>query len=539
MKPSKKLMRIFKRTLCFSLVFILLFGNTAYANDGLNLGNITLEGSMGTKTGDATTGTAPNFLPPAPQISYNKYDLSEQSKEFLASVDGNITLTLLASELDYSLGEYNEYYYDFYADDNTPYRSVIDLLKTVSEWSDNINLVFLDPFSVSSHSFMNTYKDWAPKYGDIFISCHTNFDGSARTRNDIITQDEFFSFKTDTNGLNKVNGLKLESVLMSRLYKLRTERDINVALISDINGVGYMDYLKTHLDGRGYKLDNVTFENEKLFGYDMIIIASPIRDVTLEEIVLLDTFLSDKNKSVMYFAPEHYIGLSNLYSYFSKWGIMLEEENMLYTSENGGYFSSSGQLYAKSTGTKYTKVADELGGFYIMDKCTPIKTISGIDGISIETLLETTSKKVKRVLKNNAVIDIPLAPINPNVYETKESKQPLVTVASKDTSKIAVFSSVDFIDSYFALQNTNSLEDFRGNTNGNLEFTANLLESLNSCHRGQVSGLAEYAVSISEMGYDTTSGLKTDTIMFVAITLGVLFIMLMLCSLFIFRRKNK
>ena len=539
MKRNEFLNRILKRTLCLFIAGLVLCGNTAMANDGLNLGNITLEGKMATSSKETPDGTAPEPQSVAPSISYNKYELSTQTKNFLASVDGNITLTLFANELDYSCGEYNEYYYDFYASENTYYRTVIDLLKTVSEWSDNINLVFLDPFSVSAHSFMTTHEDFEPKYGDIFISCHTNFDGSARTRYDLIPQDAFFGFETDQNGLNKITSLKLESVLIEKLYELRTSRDINVALISDINGTGSLDYLKTHLDGRGYKLDNITLENEKLFGYDMIIIASPIRDVTLEEIVLIDTFLSHENKSIMYFAPETYVGLNNLYQYFSKWGVVLEEESLLYTSDTGGYFSSHNQLYAKSKNTEYTKAADELGAFYIMNNCTPIKALGGIEGVSVDSLLETNSKKVKRVLKPAAIIDVPTSPLNSNVYENTQSAWPLATVCTKGTSKITVFSSVDFIDSYFALQIKDSIEDFGGNTNGNLEFTANLLESLNLCHRSEVSGLAEYAVSLTEKGYDTTSGLKTDNIMFIALSLGALFILLMIVSLFIFNRRKK
>ena len=534
-----KFTKLLKRTLCLVVAFTLCHGSTASANKGLNLGNLTLEGNMATSSQSSVNGTAPANNDVAPSISYNKYELTDSAKEFLASVDGNITLTMFANELDYSCGEYNEYYYDFYANENTCYRSVIDLLKTVSEWSDNINLVFLDPFSVSSHSFMNTHKDWDINYGDIFISCHTNFDGNARTRYAVIPQNEYFNFESDQNGLNKITSLKLEKVLIDKLYELRTSRDINVALISDINGAGYMDYLKTHLDGRGYKLDNITLENEKLFGYDMIILASPIRDVTLEEIVLIDTFLSRQNKSIMYFAPENYIGLNNLYSYFSKWGIVLEEENSLYALDDAGYFSSQNQLYAKSNNTEYTKIADELGAFYIMNNCTPIKTLGGIEGVKVETLLETNSKKVKRTLKPAAIIDIPTTPINTDTYEKKESRQPLGVVCTKNTSKIAVFSSVDFIDSYFSLQNNENIETFTNNTNGNLEFTATLLESLNTCHRSEVSGLAEFAVSLSEQGYDTTSGLKTDNIMFISITLGTLFILLMLGCLFIFNRRKK
>ena len=520
---------VLKRTLCALLVALLMCGTTARANDGLNLGNITLEGGTTISSSGSKKGNAPTTKKRANAITYNEYALNNASKDFLASVDGNITLTLLADEIDYACGEYNEYYYDFFASDNTYYRSVIDLLKTVCEWSDNIKLVFLDPFSVTSHSFMNTYKDMGLNYGDIFISCHTNFDGNPRTRTDIIKQSEFFNFTTDQNGLNKITSLNLESVLLNKLYELRTSRDINVALINDINGSGYLDYLKTHLDGRGYKLDSITLESEKLYGYDMIIIASPVRDVTLEEIVLIDTFLSHENKSVMYFAPESYVGLQNLYSYFSKWGVNLVEECMLYTSKTGEYFSSYNQLYAKSCGTDYTKNADELSNFYIMNNCTPIKVLKNIQGVSVKTLLNTSSNEVKYVPKHN---------VRNEIYKTSKGNQPLATVSTKGSSKISVFSSVDFIDSYFALQNGET-ENFKKNTNGNLEFCASLLESLNFCHRAEVSGLAEYAVSISEMGYDTTTGLETDYILIVSVLIGAVFMLTMLIALFIFNRRKK
>ncbi len=488
--------------------------------------------------GDTVLNT-PYADSPVEEVVYTPVELKDTTKDFFATLDGDVTLTLISGQRDFVDGTYVEYYNDFYTDDKNYYYSFINTLKAISELNEYVKLEFVDPFSTDSYSFFEEYEKYDLKYGDLFVTCYSNFDGSPTTRRTVIDLNKLFKTKEDNEGKPKISGINIEKVLVGKLESLRHFRNINVAYITDLCSEDNIKYLKAYLSGKRYQFDNVTLKEEKLNGYDMVLIAAPVRDVTLEEIVLLNTFLDNGGaygKTVMYFCPEQHVDLPNLHSFLRKWGIGVEEKYKLICSVEEGYFAKNSQLVAESTGLDHVSESDSLGGAYIMDNCTPLTVVNGAGGVKVNTVLKTKSNNVSALLKNKQLKEDLL------MNSTEEIDYPLLTLSQKSfdegtPSSVVVYSSVDFITSYLAKQNPKTDKDFKGKLNGNLQLTAELMEKLNHHHRSEESGLGKYAVGLADMGYDTTSGLKTQYILQVAIALVAVFILLLVGTL-LFSAKN-
>lgn len=475
------------------------------------------------------------------EVAYTPVELKDATKDFFATLDGDVTLTLISGQKDFADGIYVEYYNDFYTDNKNYYYSFINTLKAISELNEYVKLEFVDPFSTDSYSFFEEYESYDLKYGDLFVTCYSNFDGAPKTRRTVIELEKLFKTKEDQDGKQKISGIDIEKVLVGKLESLRHYRNINVAYITDLCSEDNLKYLKAYLNGRRYNFDNVTLKEEKLNGYDMVLIAAPIRDVTLEEIVLLNTFLDNGGnfgKTVMYFCPEQYVELPNLHSFLRKWGIAVEEKYKLVCNEKEGYFSKNSQVIAEAVDSDYFKDFELDSGKYIMDNCTPLTIANGVSGIKVKTLLKTKSKDITPLLKNKQLSQEREALI------FEEAEFPLITLSQKNTvtgapSSVVICSSVDFITTYLARQTPKIDTDFKGELNGNLQLTTELLEKLNHHHRSVESGLGKYAVGLADMGYDTTSGLETKHILQVAISSVAVFILLFVGLLVLSARNHK
>ena len=474
-------------------------------------------------------------------LFYSEIELSEETKDYLAKIDGDITLTLLAGEKDYAMGEYVEYYHNLYSSTTAYYYDYINTLKTLAEHNEYINVQFMDPFAVYSQCFLEKHKDRNLQYGDLLVTCYSNFDGKGKTRNSVISAENVFKIKKTDSKKKEVIGLKAQEVIIEKIKNLRDKRDINVAYISDLCSEVDIKYLETSLKGSRYNFDFISLKDSKLGGYDMILIAAPIRDVTLEEIIILDSFLEnngEKGKSLIYFAPKNYVNLQNLYSFFKKWGLSLNDQYRL-VSNGGGYFADPTQLYCESARTVYTAASDNKKGIYVMDSCTPIGVdAAGLSDYNVKVLMSSTSDNI--TLRS---VDNKGDALNPIMPQTNAKKYPLIALSQKSTERktsyIMAAASVDFITTYFALQNERLTEEYKGQDCNNLDAIKSIFEKITEKNRKDKSGLEAYSIDDKEQGIDTTSGLKHKYILSVAFG-GVAFFVATLCIvLFILNRRKK
>ncbi len=514
------------------------FGVVAASQSGLNMGGISIQ--QGDSSQTESTGAPIATVPTIDNIEYVPVSLSEKTRNFFATVDHAISVTLISSERDFVAGDYLKYYYGYTSDTLQNYYDVVNTLKTIAELNTNVKLNFVDPFSVSEYTFIANYKKYKLKYGDIMLSCTVNFDGSPKQRNSVIRAKSLFIYADDNK--QKVESVKVEDALYNKLSELSSSRDINVAYIDEISLADTFRHVKSYMAGSGYNLDAVSLKTEQLNGYDMLIICSPVRDITLEELVLIDAFLAlGENRSLMYLAPETYVNLPLLNSLLNKWGISMNSQRRLDTEDEKGYFSKTSQLYAKAYTSEILN-ADKIKGNLIIDNCTPITILDDVEGVTVSTIVSTKSKKVVTKYKEGYSASRKNLE-STEVEDVLETRYPLVTLSEKQNgdegvSKVLVYASVDFITSYFVLRN-NKTVNYEGSTNGNLQLFATVMNNINKVHRDTVSGLADYAVKLSEMGIDTTSGYNTKYIVAFGVTAVAVPVVILLIIILIFSRRKR
>lgn len=529
--------RIFAGLLVAALLVVLSFSAIAKGQNGISVGSISIDEGIGDKS--SNSGSPILTAPSAESIEYKKIELTQDTRDFFASVDQSISITFIGAQKDFVAGDYLNYYYGYTADTLQHYHDVVNTLKTISELNTNVKLRFIDPFNIASYKFIDKYKRYKLEFGDIMISCTANFDGSPKLRNSAINVKDLFTYKKGNN--KKIVGVKLEETLVKRLKKLSTSRDINVAYIDEISMEYTFEYVENYMSRSGYNIDNVSLKSEQLNGYDMIIICSPARDITLEELVLIDNFLSlGGNRSLIYLAPETYVELPLLNSFLNNWGISMNTKRVLCTESEEGKFTKLSQLYGKAYDSKYLN-ADKIEGNLIMDNCTPITIFEDTGDVKVSTMVATKSDKVVTRLKKGYA-GSKKASAN-EIEDTYEKRYPLVTLSERETedeglSSVMVYSSVDFITTYFALRNDKT-KNYKGSTNGNLQLFATVMNNINEPHRKTLSGLADYAVKLSEMGIDTTSGYDTDYIITFGIIAVAVPVSIFLVIILIFSRRKR
>lgn len=509
----------------------------AGGQDGISMGSISIDEAISSQ--NENSGSPIEETPIIENIEYSKIELTDDTRSFFATVDAPINITLVSSQTDFVSGDYLNYHYGYTSETLQHYYDVINILKTIAELNTNIKLNFIDPFRISSKYFMEDYEKHELKYGDIMLSCVVNFDGSFKTRNAVLRAESLFKFKANSN---EISGVRIEKKLVSKLDSLRERRDINIAYIEDISLVDTFEYAKNYMTGKSYNIDNVTLQSEQLNGYDMIVICSPVRDITLEELVLIDNFLSlGGDRTFMYIAPKGYVKLNFLNFLVSKWGIAMDSERVLYTDDKKGYFSKTSQLYVTAHKSEYLNPST-ISSNLIMENCTPITLLDTLGDLSVTTLMSTKSDEVQTTAREGTV-EYERMEIGLGVNDTDKNCYPLATLSEKENgdqgkSRVLVFSSVDFITTYFALEN-NKTDIYDDVENGNLQLFLSVLNNINSDNRDKPSGLLDYAVKLAEKGIDTTSGYDTSYIITFGVVAVAVLVLIFITVILIFSRRKR
>lgn len=534
-------MKKIKYSLCILISLLTVFYPVSVFSagyDGISVGNINI-----------ASGTENNFekaeIPALKEsvqqtVMYTPTELTDRTYEFFATVENTVNVTLLSSEYDYAAGYYTEYYTGFEAADRTVYCDVLNTLKTISELNTNVKITFFDPFTQNISAYTEKYKNFTPEYGDLLISCYTDFDGNIKERKQVIKAADFFKTKT-VNRKKTILSAKIENTLVTELKSLKVYRDINIAVLSDISAANSLDYVKEYLSESDYIFKTVSTESENLNGYDCIIVCAPTRDITLSEMLLLNNYLTNPDKSLIYIAPRVLRDLPNFTAFLQNWGISVYNDYRLSAAKKADCFSKSTQLLCECASPYFGKSGSfsDTDTIFVMDCCTPLEIDETVAGVTVETLLQTKGESVVATLQNGAVMN----EFSANEILNLKGKFPLIlkstrNIGGNSASHVVSLASVDFINTYLTFQNDKS-ENYRGDYCGNLEFFTEILENLNNIHRSEPSGLTDYAITLSDKGIETTSGYSKNFIMAVSVLSVAVFVAVLGSVLIIFGKRNK
>lgn len=245
-----------------------------------------------------------------------KYELTQNSIDFLETVDKDIEIILLSEEKDYmAAGDY--------------YIQVVKLVKQYANYNDHISVKFVN--LVSEPAFQNNYPDETLYSASIIVQCGKNYKV-------LDPQSDIFEYTTDqTTYQQSVSGVKVEPSITSAILNVTTDEKTKVAFI---NGLGETDasYFKSVLKNNNYDVSDVTIQTGDIESdASVAILFTPSVDMDDNAVKKISDFLENNGeygKTLLYVPTYQQTETPVLDSFLEEWGIAVEKGILAETDAN-------------------------------------------------------------------------------------------------------------------------------------------------------------------------------------------------------------
>lgn len=242
------------------------------------------------------------------------FDISDESKELIASLKDDIQIHVLAKESDFVGAS------TYMAQVNEVLRQYDKLGKTISV--DYVNYV-ADP------TFASRYPDVVMSHGDILVT--------SGNRHRVVATKELFNYTYDSQGNATIASSKADQVLSAALLNVTGEEQVTVNIITG-NGEYTMSSFESLLKNNNFDVTSKNLATEDLdSGCKLAVLISPHSDLSPEVINKLDEFLYNDGKYgkiLLYTADAEQKPLPNLESFLKEWGVEIGEGAVFETKEN-------------------------------------------------------------------------------------------------------------------------------------------------------------------------------------------------------------
>lgn len=337
--------------------------------------------------------------------------LSRENVSFIKKIDCPVTITVCATEQDYR-GSYLKSYASSYfkADDNQGYfAQTITLLHEYEKYNKNISVRFVDP---STPQFKDIYANFSDVetiyYGDLLIEATVNAAGKSKTNRSTVTFSDIYKLE-DTTGYAEygyanysVAGINLEAALAKTLFAVTSAEEVKIAVLATHTDSETISSFSAVLQDNSYEI--VELSDWALKGipseYDGILISSPKRDFSMDEIGVIDAFLENegqKGKLMLCFSGTAGVKTPVLNEYLNGWGIDYCD-GLVYETDRGNYYQGNPTTpFFINAESALTPVTNKEKLVYICDSVVPMDLLfDSHDSITTSPLLVTTSTAVLR-----------------------------------------------------------------------------------------------------------------------------------------------
>lgn len=326
----------------------------------------------------------------SPDLSQNQlYSLGEQSMDVLNAIpdDYDIVIEIFANEL---------------ACENPsssldPYSTISqanDLIKRYQQNSDKVTIVYTDLVKTPGSN-----SKYGTKYADIIRDYYIAI---ASYKNEELVHVQLTSFYDmlphlvdetyDTTGAYVVNSL-VETTMTS---KIKTVCQTIIPKVAFLTGNSNRSFgnLQSSLDTNGFDVIGTEYNlltDEIPDDIDIAVLASPMKDLSIDEINKLDEFLANDDnlgKSLVYFANSAMPDTPTLNSLLIDWDIE-QTNNVVYESDSSWRSSSRANILynANYSYDAFTKDLADRNVYVAMDRPVQFEAVSGGNA---STVLSTT-----------------------------------------------------------------------------------------------------------------------------------------------------
>lgn len=296
--------------------------------------------------------------------------LSDDAKEVIDSVKLPTTITILGNEKDVKA--------------DAQYSSVATIASKMQERNSNIKLEFVD--LDANPTYASKYQGEQLGTGNVVIS--------TEKRHRILNSTDLFS--TDTNyqtgqstSYNMVNGAMAAAISQANSEKLplaafATGHDEQVNLSS----------FKSVLTGNNFEtVDFNILTDEIPENTQLIVLATPSRDYTEEELKKLDTFLANENlvedRSVLVTFTPGVEEMPNLATFLAEWGMAVPQAVIMETDGKNLSMNDPSYILAQTGVDSEVDLQGETSdyGYVTMPMACPVDLLfKSQDGVSTHAL---------------------------------------------------------------------------------------------------------------------------------------------------------
>ena len=394
--------------------------------------------------------------------SDKKNSISEENVEYLKSIKDEVNITVCGKEEGFA--ENMAYYAQraLYVSANSEYfEQTVNLIKKYPAYNDRIKVQYIDMQSTEYTAITSNYPTYDLTFGDLIVSSTIN--GKERVR--VLTFDDIYVLGQDSSSsyssYSSVTANRLETSLTSAIAYVTSTEIKKAALLTGHSNNSYADAYTELLTINNYEITEISDSiiSEISNEYDVIIVSAPSIDFLGSELDAISEFLDNDgklNKGLMFFADATCPSLPNLYSFLQQWGISVGEGILFETNENKF-------INKKSTmGIYKTQLEDD-------DINESIDTVIADYNVPMNVCETSSTKRTSKALMQtlNSVFVAPVG--SSNDYTSSDTKQFDSVIQSEEavydadnnrlTSYIMAFSSVEFVQSTWASQNSLGNQD--------------------------------------------------------------------------------
>lgn len=397
--------------------------------------------------------------------SDKKNSISEKNIEYLKSIKDEVNITVCGKEEGFA--EDMAYYAQrvlYVSADSEYFDQTVNLIKKYPAYNDKIKVQYIDMQSTEFTAITSNYPSYDLTFGDLIVSSTIN--GKERVR--VLTFDDIYVLGQDSSSsyssYSTVTANRLETSLTSAIAYVTSTEIKKAALLTGHSNNSYADAYTELLTINNYEITEISDSiiSEISNEYDVIIVSAPSIDFLGSELDSISEFLDNDgklNKGLMFFADATCPSLPNFYSFLQQWGISVGEGILFETNENN-------YINKKSTmGIYSTKLEDD-------DINESIDTVIADYNVPMNVCETSSTKRTSKSLMQTSD-SVVVAPVGSSSdwsdYTDSDKKQFDSVIQSEEavynadnnrlTSYIMAFSSVEFVQSTWASQNSLGNQD--------------------------------------------------------------------------------
>ncbi len=275
----------------------------------------------------------------------SSFSLTESNIEYLKGVEKEVEIIVCAPRADYVGTAMVSYAYQTYyvQEDNTPdnhFHQTVALIEHYPKYNDKISLKYVDTQS-PEFDLLEQDSELTVSYGDIIVRSN---DGDTDNMVVLAFDDIYAIESTDSSSLYGyssyyISGSYLESELSGAIYSVTSGDAKSVAYLSGRSTDAVADYVLEKLELYNYNIIEVEglVTAEAIKDADIVMLAAPTKDLTAEELNVLDVFLEndgEKGKSFFVFGSPSSPSTPNINQFMEEWGIKVENGIAFETSDS-------------------------------------------------------------------------------------------------------------------------------------------------------------------------------------------------------------